>query len=130
MKNKFLILLLVAGLASLVAGCVSTVDGRSEAGIPFLKDSVEGRYERTVPVVFAAAKQVLAFNGALVAENTLNNSLEARIAQREVFVRVQELDPVKPITRLVVQTRTPAGGTDIDLAHEIEKQIALKMAAH
>jgi hypothetical protein len=129
MKNKFLILLLVAGLTGLVAGCVSTVDGRSEAGIPFIKDSVEGRYERPVPAVFAASKQVLAFNGALVAENTLNNSLEARIAQREVFVRVEEVDPRKPITRVIVQTRTLAGGTDLDLAHEIEKQIALKLVS-
>jgi hypothetical protein len=28
---------------------------------------------------------------------------------------------------VTVQTRTPGGGSDIDLAHEIEKQIALKL---
>jgi hypothetical protein len=127
MKMKLFALLLVAGLAGLVAGCVSTVDGRSQAGVPFLKDTVEGRYERSAAVVFAAAKDVLRFNGALTAENTINLSLEGRISQRSVFVRVEELDPTKPITRVLVQTRTQGGGTDIDLAHEIEKQIALKL---
>lgn len=128
MKNKLLMLLLVAGLAGLASGCVSTVDGRSQAGVPFLKDTIEGRYERSAAKVFAAAKEVLAFNGALVAENTLNLSLEARIAQRDVFVRAEEIDPVKPVTRVLVQARTLGGGSDIDLAHEIEKQIALKLA--
>jgi hypothetical protein len=28
---------------------------------------------------------------------------------------------------VTVQTRTPGGGSDIDLAHELEKQIALKL---
>jgi hypothetical protein len=92
-----------------------------------LKDSVEGRYERPTAAVFAAAKEVLRFNGALTAENTINLSLEAKISQRTVFVRVEELDPSKPVTRVTVQTRTPGGITDLDLAHEIEKQIALKL---
>jgi hypothetical protein len=127
MNIKLLALLVIAVCAGLLTGCVGTVDGRSQVGLPFLKDSVEGRYERPAAQVFAAAKQVLAFNGTLVAENTLNTSLEAKINQRSVFVRVQEVDPAKPVTDVVVQTRTPAGGTDIDLAHEVEKQIALKL---
>jgi hypothetical protein len=127
MKMKFFALLMAAGLAALVAGCVSTVDGRSQVGLPFLKDTVEGRYERPAAAVVAAAKEVLRFNGTLTAENTLNLSLEAKIDQKSVFVRVLEIDPAKPVTGVIVQTRTPAGGTDIDLAHEIEKQIALKL---
>ena len=34
---------------------------------------------------------------------------------------------MKPVTRVVVQTRTRSGASDIDLAHDIEKQIALQL---
>jgi hypothetical protein len=128
MKTKFFAFLVIAGLAGLIAGCVDTVDGRSQAGVPFLKDKIEGRYQRSVPQVFAAAKQVLAANGTLTAENTINNSLEARIDQSSIFVRVDEVDAAKPIASVIVQVRSRAGSSDIDLAHEIEKQIALRLA--
>jgi hypothetical protein len=31
------------------------------------------------------------------------------------------------VTEVIVQTRTAGGGADLDLAHELEKQIALKL---
>ncbi|GIX50517.1 MAG: hypothetical protein KatS3mg132_711 [Limisphaera sp.] len=40
------------GLALVVCGCVGTLDGRHRAGVPFVKDSVEGRYERPVERVY------------------------------------------------------------------------------
>ena len=52
------ILFLSAG-AVLISGCVATVDGRREVGMPFVRDKVEGRYERPVLDVWAAAKDVL-----------------------------------------------------------------------
>ncbi|MDB6068589.1 MAG: hypothetical protein JWR26_4797 [Pedosphaera sp.] len=127
MKRKILTLALISGLAGLVAGCVDTVDGRSQAGVPFIKDRVEGRYERPSQQVFEAAKKVLAFNGTLTSENTINKSLEAKVNQNSVWVRVEETDTAKPVSHVIVQTRGKAGGTDIDLAHEIEKQIALQL---
>ncbi|HZQ47683.1 MAG TPA: hypothetical protein VFC07_11765 [Verrucomicrobiae bacterium] len=129
MKRKLFALFMIAGMAGLVAGCVETVDGRSQAGVPFVKDKVEGRYERPTPQVFAAAKKVLAFNGTLTGENTINNSLEAKVNQESVWVRVEELDANKSVSHVIVQARTKAGGTDLDLAHEIEKQIALQLVA-
>jgi len=120
----------MAALAGMVAGCVETVDGRSHAGVPFVKDKVEGSYERSVPQVVEAAKAVLKFNGQLISNNTINNSLEGRVNQESVWIKVDELDASKPITRVQVQTRGPAGGPDVDLAHEIEKQIAIQLATH
>ncbi|MDB6023178.1 MAG: hypothetical protein JWQ04_3035 [Pedosphaera sp.] len=117
-------------MAGLVTGCVETVDGRSEAGVPFIKDKVQGQYERSVPQVVDAARAVLKFNGQLTSDNSVNNSLEAKINQVTVWVKVDEIDSVKPITRVQVQTRGRAGGPDVDLAHEVEKQIALQLAAH
>jgi copper chaperone CopZ len=127
MKMKFLSLLAVVAFAGAVTGCVETVDGHSEAGVPFVKDSVEGRYEVSPQRVFDAAKAVLKFNGALVSENLINNSLEGKVNQETVWVQVEQIDNVKPVTRVVVQVRTRARGTDIDLAHDIEKQIAIKL---
>ena len=125
MKTKIFALLAVCGLAVLIAGCVNTVDGRKNPGVPFVKDKIEGSYQRPLAQVFAAAKEVLAFNGVLTGENTINNSLEAKVNTRTVWVRVDKID--EKITHVIVQTRAKGGVADIDLAHEIEKQIALKL---
>ncbi len=130
MKIKISVLLLITALGALLTGCVETVDGHSQAGVPFLKDTIEGNYERSVPQIMAAAKAVIKFNGQLTSENTINNSVEGKINQCTVFVRVDEVDTVKPISRVLVQARTRSGGRNIDLAAEIDKQIALQLAAH
>jgi hypothetical protein len=125
MKTKIFALLAVCGLSVLIAGCVNTVDGRKKAGVPFVKDKIDSRYERPVALVFTAAKEVLAFNGVLTSENTINNSLEAKVDTRTVWVRVDKID--EKITQVTVQTRKKGGGADIYLAAEIDKQIALKL---
>jgi hypothetical protein len=122
---------ILLGAVLIGAGCVSTVDERKTAGVPFIKDRVQGRYERTVDQVSQAAKQVVTSNGVLVNESTIYNqtntvkTVEGKVNQRTVWVRIEAMDP--KITEVTVQTRTPGGGSDIDLAHEIEKQIALKL---
>jgi hypothetical protein len=129
MKQK--LFLIALGAAILSAGCVGTVTGRHTGGVPFVKDTVEGRYERPVDQVFEAAKEVVKFNGTLVNESILHNetntvkTVEGKVNQRNVWVRVEAADP--KITAVSVQTRTLNGGSDVDLAHEIEKQIALKL---
>ena len=112
------------------AGCVRTVNERTTAGMPFIKDRIEGRYERSVDQVFQAGKDVIKDNGVLVREGTLYSTnevkyLEGKVNQRSVWMRVEALDP--KITSIVVQTRTQGGGSDIDLAHELEKEVALKL---
>jgi hypothetical protein len=129
MKTTIYAILLGALLAG--AGCVSTVDERKTAGVPFIKDRVGGRYERSVDQVTQAAKQVVTTNGVLINESTLYNqtnavkTVEGRVNQRTVWVRIEYVDP--KVTEVTVQTRTSGGGSDIDLAHELEKQIALKL---
>ena len=44
MKTKFAAVVL--GLVVLAAGCVSTVSGSKTAGVPFVNDTIEARYER------------------------------------------------------------------------------------
>jgi hypothetical protein len=129
MKTKLFWVL--AGALVLAIGCVRTVNDRKTAGMPFGKDKVEGKYERSVDQLFQAAKEVVIANGVLVNEETIYNqtnavkTVQGRVNQREVWIRIEAVDP--KITAVVVQARTSGGGADVYTAHEIEKQIALKL---
>lgn len=118
---------LVAACAAMVAltGCYSTIDGHNHAGVPFSKDKIDSRYERPVDQVFAAAKEVLKFNGSLEGENTITKVLWAKVDTRTVFVKVEEAEP--KVTAVTVQVRRKGGSSDIYLASEIDKQIALRL---
>ena len=130
--NKIFAAVIGAGVIAVLVstGCVKTVTGDYTGGIKW-KDRVEGRYERPLDDVYKASKDVLIANGSLNKESTLHTetntvrTVEGKVNERLVFVRVEGVDP--KTTAVVVQTRTTSGGSDIDLAHEIEKQIALKL---
>jgi hypothetical protein len=129
MKIQFVIGFL--GAAVLIAGCVSSLDGRKRAGVPFIKDQMEGRYVRPADQAYAAAVKVVKFNGTILNENTIHGTnlvrvVEGKVNQRSVWVRVEPVDA--KTSSVVVQARTPGGGKDIDLVHELEKQIALELA--
>ena len=125
MKTKLFVGLIAIFAVAGLTGCVSTVDGRSRAGLPFSKDTIEGRYERPASQIFDASKKVLEFNGKLTSENTINHSMEARIDTRTVWVIVDEVEP--KVSRVRVQARKKGGAGDVELAAEIEKQIALQL---
>ncbi len=130
MKTKMLLGLL--GGVVLLAGCVSTVNDRHAAAVPFVKDRFEGRYERPPDQVYAAAVDVLKFNGAIERESVINpgpnqaHTIEAKVNGRSVWVRVESVDP--KVTSVVVQVRTKGGGADLDLTQELQKEIAVKLA--
>jgi len=121
-------------MAALVVstGCVNTVSGRKTAAVPLVRDSVEGRYERSVAQVYEAAKEVIRFNGQLVNEVTRYAddgvsvmALEGMVQDRKVYMGVKQED--QQVSSITVQVRTSGGGTDLSLAHELEKQVALKL---
>ena len=132
---KFRFIASLVGAALLTAGCVDTVTGQRTAGVPFIKDKIESRYELPVEPVFQAAKQVIRENGVLINEGTLYGqtnavgnlvkTIKGKVDERTVWVRVEQLDP--KITGVAVQTRTAGGVSDIDLAAQIDKDIALKL---
>jgi hypothetical protein len=125
MKLNFLRVLAAAVALTFVSGCVGTPDGRTHYGIPVVKRSFESRYERPVDQIFAAAKEVLRFNGTLYGENTISHNLEAKVDTRTVWVAVDEVEP--KISRVIVQAIKKSGKPDLDLAAEIDKQIALRL---
>ena len=128
MTTKFLAV--IAGVAVLAAGCVGTASGRKTAAVPWVKDKFESRYERSAPLIFEAAKEVVRSNGTLVSEATLHGTntvlaLEGKVNQRTVWISVEQVEP--KVSLVVVQARTKVGGTDLDLVRELDKQIALKL---
>jgi hypothetical protein len=131
MKTKMLVVLL-GGLV-LVAGCVGTVNERHTAAVPFVKDKFESRYERSPDQVYAAALEVIKFNGAIERQSIINpgpdqlQAIEAKVNGRSVWVRVEAVDP--KVTSVTVQVRTSGGGSDLELTQELQKQIAIRLAS-
>jgi hypothetical protein len=129
MKTKICLGLL--GVMLVLSGCVNTVGGGHTAGMPFVKDRVKGSYERSVDQVYEAAKDVVKLNGTLIRESILHTetndvkTVEGKVNQRDVWVLVAPVDP--KVTEVTVQARTSGGNADLDVAHEVEKQIALKL---
>jgi hypothetical protein len=126
MKTK-----LVAWVACCVVmawtGCVSTLDGKHQGGVPFVKDTVEGRYDRTVDQVMKAARDTISYNGVLTVENVVGKTLEGRVDKRTVWMAVEAVTPT--VTRLAVQVRGSGGGADRDLASFLREQVAVRLAS-
>lgn len=131
MRNTILLGLMTTALI-VFTGCVGTASGGKTAAVPLVRDKIEGRYERPVAQVFQAAKEVVDFNGDVgkeVTNYTVDGStvmgLEGVVQDRKVYIGVKQED--QSVTLITVQVRTSAGGTDMNLAHELEKQVALKL---
>jgi len=126
------IFLAFLGMAVIAAGCVGTVSGSKTAALLPNRDQVQGRYQRSVDQVYQAAVQVVQEDGVMVTEyiphDTTNTvrALQGKVNQHNVWIRVAAETP--QITQVTVQARTKVGG-DVDLAHELEKEIALKLTA-
>ena len=127
MKLKCFLLLSACASTLVLCGCVNTIDGRQSFGMPLVKDKLDSRYPRSPHQVWTAAKDVLIYNGTLYSEDTLQNVLEASVDTRTVWVKVEPVD--KEITRVLVQVRRKGGGTDLALASEIDKQIAVRLTS-
>jgi hypothetical protein len=129
MKLKFFAAL--AGAALIATGCVRTVSDTHSFASTWSKDTVAGRYNRSVEQVYQASVQVVVNNGVLTKEyitpgTNIVRSLEGKVNQRNVWIRVQAVDP--KTTQVDVQARGSWGGSDVDLSHELEKEIALQLA--
>jgi hypothetical protein len=125
MKNFAAAVALLAVLSVATPGCYKTMDNRSKMGVPFKKDRISGQYERNIDQVQAAARSVIGYNGTAISDDVINRVLVGKIDTRTVYVKLTELEP--NLTGVTVQARTKGGGADIDLAAEIEKQIALNL---
>ena len=131
---KKIIFAALAATVIIAAGCVDTVSDTKTFAISYGRDTISGRYNRPCEEVYQAAVTVIQRDGVLVREfvpheytNTVRQ-LEGRVSDRSVFIKVQQIDP--KVSQVDVEARTKYGRVDIDLVHEIEKEIALELAAH
>ena len=131
MKTKIFLAFLAVAIVS--TGCIKTVSGTHTAAVSFGQDKVAGRYQRSLDQVYTAAVQVIQNNGVMVTEfiphDTTNTvrSLQGMVNQRKVWIRVEAVDP--RVTQVDVEARTKWGARDLDLVHELEKEIALQLQA-
>jgi hypothetical protein len=130
-KMKMNIFAAFAGIVLVTAGCVNTVSGTKSPAIWFGRDYLQNRYERPIDQVYQAAVAAIKTDGVLLTEyiphDTTNSTLSfyGKVNDRNVWVRVEAVDP--KITEVTVQARTKFGDTDIDVAHEVETEIALQL---
>ena len=129
---KKTIFAVLAGAVLIATGCVKTVSDTNAFATTWGKDSVAGRYQRSIDQVYAASVAVVQANGVLVQEYIPHDntnavrSLVGRVNDRKVWVRVEAVD--LKTTQVDVQARTKWGTRDLDLVHELEKEIALQLA--
>ncbi len=134
MKTK--IFAALAGLtliATFITGCVNTVADTKTPAVWFGRDYVSGRYERTLDQVYAASIAAIRNDGTLLTEyipHGTNSVVSARslygtVNDHKVWIRCDAIEP--QLTEVTVQARTKWGNTDLDTAHEVEKEIALQL---
>jgi hypothetical protein len=130
MKTK--IFAALAALALAAAGCITTVSDTKVAGNPIGRDAVAGRYQRPVDEVYAAAIKVIRTDGTLLTEyipHDTTNTVRAfvgRVNENKVWMRVEAVEP--QVSEITVEARTKWGNQDLDMAHELEKEVALQLA--
>jgi hypothetical protein len=112
---------------------VNPVTGGKTAGVPFINDTFEGAYKLPPDVIFVAAKEVVKEDGVLTSEGTNYSPTNAvkvvqgRVNECTVRVRIAPVD--SQVTSVAVQVRTDGGGANMGLAHQIDKEIAVKLAS-
>jgi hypothetical protein len=126
MKLNVFLALALSVLVVFGSGCVSTTTGGQTGGNPLSQDTIHSKYQRPVDQLVEATRIVLMRNGKLSLHNVVNNTFEARINERTVWVRITKVDD--KTTAVEVQARTSVNG-DLPLAAEIDKQIALQLTA-
>ena len=129
---KKIIFAAFAGMVIIASGCVRTATGTHSPALTWSKDKVEGRYQRSVDQVYQASVKVINDNGVVIQEyiphDTTNTTraVHGKVNEKNVWISVVAVDPT--ITQVTVQTRSTMGISDVDLSHELEKEIALQLA--
>lgn len=128
--KKFLNLLWIA-LACSLTGCVNTVTQNQPGALPVYRDRIEGRYQQPVESVFEASKRAVNSFGNITSEGKVLDRtndvrvLEGNINGRNVYVRVEALEP--QLTSVIVQVRTRMGGTDLNVARDVIRRLAVEL---
>jgi hypothetical protein len=121
MLRALLITLALTCAIAFSTGCYSTSEGRVRAGVPFVKDSIQSRYELPLSNVHDAAIEVLKTNGELTSDDVVKKVVAGVAFGRKIWISFD--DSIPGITTVTTQARTKAGGPDVEIASEIDKLI-------
>jgi hypothetical protein len=125
MRLKWILFPALLAAVVFLSGCVETLDGRHRAGVPWVNDQIKSRYNRTPAECWAAAIDVLKFQGTVTSEDSLRSVIQAVVDERNVWVLINPYDGKS--TQVIVQARS-GGGTDMQMAAFIDKEIAVRIA--
>ena len=122
MTFRLVLFCVASSIAAISVGCISTPQGK-QFGLPGVRDTVVSRYERPMDQVINSAREVLSRTGTITGDDVVNNAVSAKINNRSVWVTVSEVEPL--VTEVKVRVRSSRGASDLVMAAEIDKQIAL-----
>jgi len=128
--NKLLNLVWLV-VALFLVGCVNTVTQNQPGTLPTYRDRLETRQQKPLEPVFEASKRALNSFGNITAEGKVfvgTNQVrivEGNINGRAVYMRVEEINP--QLTSVLVQVRTKMGGTDLSVAKDVVRRIAVEL---
>ena len=122
MTFRLILFCVASSMAAISVGCISTPQGK-QFGVPGVRDTVVSRYERPLDQVINSAREVLSRAGSITGDDVVNNAVSAKIDNRSVWVTVAEVEPL--VTEIKVRVRSSRGTSDLVMAAEIDKQIAL-----
>lgn len=116
----------LTALIGLSTGCYSTSEGRVRPGVPFVKDSIESRYELPLARVHDAAIAVLKTNGEVSSDDVVKKVVAGVAFGRKIWISFDDSTP--GFTTVITQARTKGGGPDVDIASEVDKLIYGELA--
>ena len=96
--------------------------------MPFGKDTIVSRYERSYQQVNTAAKEVLKRMGSLTNDDVITKTLRGAVDAQPVWIQLDDSEP--RLTKVPIQARTRGGAPNVDLASEVDKQIYGYLITH
>lgn len=120
------LIIILAGATLCLAGCVNKITQDNPGKPPGYRDRLEAQYQQPAQKVFEAAKRAFNSYGTITRESSSISSanqlcyIEGTLNQDRVWIRIEGTAP--SATKMIVQTRAPFGGANLQMANELIKR--------
>ena len=124
------ITIILAAVALGVAGCVSKVTQDNPGKPPAYRDRIEVQYKQPAEKVFEAAKRAFNSFGNITRESSPASGaqlwfIEGLINGNRVYIRIE--GAASTSTKMIIQIRAPGGGTNLQMANELNRQTEIEL---
>ena len=123
--------IILASLALCLGGCVGKVTQDNPGKPPAYRDRIEAQYKQPAEKVFAAAKRAFNTFGNMTRESSSVSSaaqlcfIEGNINGNQVYIRIEGTSATA--SKMIIQVRSPMGGTNLQLANELHRQTEVEL---